>query len=121
MKSYVVTATIGKVPGYAWDGKTAKHITPEYIQEFLLKLSADRKYYVSFIMTDATCVYKKEWGCPDGGEPVTVFQATMNPEFVDDPEQWKEDALYYISKLKNVYAQSTVTVTITEADIVYLK
>lgn len=120
MNSYTVTAVVGKVPGYANDGMEVLNITSKDVQGYLEELSKNRRYYISFVMTDGKCIYKKDWGCPDGGEDVIVFQATMNPTFVDDSTAWLHDALYYIGALKELYKQTTVTVSITQSDVIYL-
>ena len=45
----------------------------------------------------------------------------MNPVFDKDIEEWKQRVIDIINHLKEEFQQTTVTITFTEADVVYLK
>lgn len=76
--------------------------------------------YVSFVISESTCIYRPAWGCPEGGEPVFVLNATMNPKFDKDPNEWIMKVTGIARHLKETYEQRTVTLTITDAECIYL-
>ena len=76
--------------------------------------------FISFNVTRSYTCYKKEWGCPEGGEPTFNLEAVANPEFVKDLELWRVDCIQYLTDLKQIYQQSTVSIQFEDVDFVYL-
>lgn len=76
--------------------------------------------FISFNVTRSYTCYKKEWGCPEGGEPTFNLEAVANPEFVKDLELWRADCIQYLTDLKQIYQQSTVSIQFEDVDFVYL-
>lgn len=46
--------------------------------------------YVSAWVVAAGALYRTEWGCPPGGEPVLALTGTRVAEFSPDPESWRD-------------------------------
>lgn len=121
MKAVQATIALGCNPGYFHNNvykcsnfyNDFQKITEEYAEQ--------TGKYISFVVIPATVMYKKEWGCPESGENVFYLQAVMNPVFDKDIEEWKQRVIDIINHLKEEFQQTTVTITFTEADVVYLK
>lgn len=92
-----------------------------YLQIKLEDISKELGFYISFIVYEVKTVYKKEWGCPDGGEKTYNLEATRNPVFNPDDNLWKDQVLQVIRFLKDDLKQSTVTIQFIPIEIVYMK
>lgn len=93
----------------------------KYLQNKLEKIAEDLGFYISFIIYETKTIYKKEWGCPDGGEKTYNLEATRNPVFNSDDTIWRDQVLQVIRILKNDLKQSTVTLQFIPVEIVYMK
>lgn len=111
---------IGVCEGYNNDEEEIDDFE-EYLQKKLEDLSEKLGFFISFIVYETKTIYKKEWGCPDGGEKTYNFEATRNPVFNSDDDIWKDQIIQIISILKEDLKQSTVTVQFIPIDIVYMK
>jgi len=85
------------------------------------KMFDEGKHYISGMLVENRFCYKKDWGCPEGGERGLTYTSSANPEFVEDEAKWKQDCLEFSKKIKETFGQSTVTVTFKETDFYYLK
>lgn len=77
--------------------------------------------YVSAVVSESRVVYKKEWGCPEGGEVVFTVESTMNESFIKDSHAWKEAVIKVVKAVKQELKQSTVTLEFSTVDMIYLQ
>lgn len=111
---------LGVCAGYNNDNEEVDDFE-NYLQKRLEKLSEELGFYIPFIVYEVKTVYKKEWGCPDGGEKTYNLEATRNPKFEMDDKKWREEVLKIISVLKEELKQSTVTLQFIPIEIVYMR
>ena len=93
----------------------------DWLQIRLEQLSEKLGFYISFVVYEIKTIYKKEWGCPDGGEKTYNLEATRNPVFNSDDDLWRNQVVQIIHILKEELKQSTVTLQFIPIDIVYMK
>lgn len=116
---------LGVIPGYY--SEEEKNIVKELSEaEIIDKISKcqdaiedDTGIYVSLVIGTRKCLYKKEWGCPPGGELVYELSATRNPHFNPDKEKFKFAVKKLTELLKSEFQQKTVTMTISESNKLY--
>ena len=92
-----------------------------FMQEFLNKESEKYGDYIAFVIVPSKTIYKEEWGCPSGGELTYMLYATMSSRYIGGISDWKEQCVNIIQDLKEELHQSTVTITFSECDVVYLE
>jgi len=121
-KTIAFEAVIGVNPGYGHKNETSNNlkIVASLWLEVAENVEAETGLYISANIMSSLTLYKTDWGCPAGGEETVTIKAVCNPEFANT-EAWKQASLKVIKKLKNRLSQSTVTVSYTEQEIVYLK
>ena len=123
MTSFINTVTakanIGVCAGY---NNTKEEISDfsSYLQNKLEEICKETNIYVSFIVYPTTTVYKKEWGCPSGGEKTYNIESTRNPKFSKDEWGWKKDVMFIIKLLKNELKQSTITLQFIPVEMLYM-
>ena len=89
----------GLVAGYQGEGNKA---TPENAASAVTL--ALQELGIVLVAGPAVCVYRTEWGCPVGGEPVGSFR------FNGDPSQW----LPKMDELRQKLSQTTLSVSIED-------
>lgn len=72
--------------------------------------------YISAVVNYSQSLYHKDWGCPDGGEPVFTLEGTANAEFCKNKEAWKESVKNVVLAVKHHFNQSTVTLNFREIE-----
>ena len=76
--------------------------------------------YISGISSLGHALYRHEWGCPEGGEPVVIFTGSLNSEFCKDAEAWKQAVRKVSLDLKKDLNQTTATLEFSSVDMEYL-
>jgi hypothetical protein len=76
--------------------------------------------YISGISSLGHALYRHEWGCPEGGEPVVIFTGSLNSEFCKDAEAWKQAVRKVSLDLKKDLKQTTATLEFSSVDMEYL-
>ena len=64
-------------------------------------------------------VYSQEWGSPKGGELCYRITCQRNPIYDTNPERFKEAVIYNVKVLKKKLKQKTVTMSISDVDLIY--
>lgn len=77
--------------------------------------------YISSVVFPSKTIYKEEWGCPKEGEDTITIYSSSNPKYVEDIEKWKQICINIIEKIKSELKQSTVLVTFTPTEVIYLE
>ena len=119
-KSETYEMVIGTIPGYATqDGfdftkqKTREELFLIY-NKIALETEEQTGIYVPIVISKCDTLYKKEWGCPNGGEPCYKVSATRNPFFVKDAIKYETVVLKNFDALRKELKQKTAMVTKTE-------
>ena len=115
MKSLRCTAVLGTAAKYNLNGFCIDLMN---ILKFVSDANPD-KYFISFNVTESITCYKEEWGCSEDGEHTFNLEAVANPTFVDDLYKWKEDCIFYIKTLQDIFRQKTVSIQFSEVDFIY--
>lgn len=89
------------------------------ISTCLDKTEEETGIYLSIKITESNILYKKEWGCPDLGEPVMDISIIRNPKFNADDEKFKYAVKTLTQILQDEFEQSTVTMSISSGNIYY--
>lgn len=77
--------------------------------------------YISGISSLGRALYRHEWGCPEGGEPVVIFTGSLNGEFCKNAEAWKQAVREISLGLKEDLKQTTATLEFSSSiDMEYL-
>lgn len=122
--STIAKICLGINPGYSHENEIVadlpNHTITDRIQNALLTAEQECGIYVPFTVCAGVVLYKSDWGCPVGGEQSVLLEATRNPEFNPDEQEWKEAVLCAARALKFAFGQSTLTVTFQVAEIEYL-
>lgn len=114
--------TIGINEGYDHlNESNLKDSFNDFLYNFLEENEDQVGEYISFVVYPTKTIYKKEWGCPNGGEDTITLEATANPKFVHDLKTWKFHVIKYIELLKEELKQSTVMIQFYETDVQYLQ
>ena len=92
-----------------------------YLQKFQREAYEKYGIYVAFQTSQVDCVYHRDWGCPNFGEPCILMTAIANPKFIKNLAEWELVALEIIRCMKDWLDQSTVTVEIYDSNIIYLE
>lgn len=77
--------------------------------------------YISAVINKTKIIYKEEWGCPKGGEDTICISSVANPKYVTDLYEWKQICRNIITDIKKELKQSTVTITFTPTEVIYLE
>ena len=92
----------------------------DYLYNKLEEISNSIDYYIPFVVYKTKTIYKKEWGCPKGGEKTYNIEATRNPKYEENDKIWREKLVEIISILKKELKQFTVTINFIKTEILYL-
>ena len=77
--------------------------------------------YVSFVASFGLCGYKKDWGCPYGGEYVVTLTGERNPLYCDDAIAYGKAWESLAKKLKAHYKQTTARLFSEDVSLTYFK
>lgn len=122
MKSIGFNIVIGINKGYFHSNEAQKNI--EKISELCNKLAENifkvYNLYISTVISNSKTVYRKEWGCPKGGEDTFSISGDNNPQFNKDLDLYKSCVFIFARKLKEELKQSTVSIVFRDIDFLYL-
>ena len=122
MLTLTAKVTIGINEGYDHlNESNLKDSFGAFLYNFLEENEDQVGEYISFVVYPTKTIYKKEWGCPNGGEDTITLEATANPKFVHDLKTWKFHVIKYIELLKEELKQYTVMIQFYETDVQYLQ
>lgn len=76
--------------------------------------------YISGISSLGRALYRHEWGCPEGGEPVVIITGSLNGEFCKNAEAWKQAVRKVSLGLKEDLKQTTATLEFSSVAMEYL-
>lgn len=117
------TFTVGVQPGY--EGlKTYPDVGVEDVAAAWAE-EAEAAYratgcYASATLHPAAAVYRREWGCPEGGEPVAVLTGVRNPEYCKDPALWRSQVEAVALAVKRRFAQTRAYLAFSPAELCVL-
>lgn len=113
-------ATVGTAAGYNFDNSVEYmgiDRFAELLDEISTRVEKDTGIYISWEIYPSITVYKKEWGCPTGGEHTYHMMAVRNPIFAENENEdiWIDTCIEVLHILQQRLEQSTVTATITSS------
>jgi hypothetical protein len=114
------SATMGLFPGYGHDN--APELRTERVE--LLKDAWNRemdacraatRFSVSCVMTDATVLYPRDGGCPEGGEDSIMLTGSSNPKFVrtDELEAFMDAVVEVVQAVQKTMEQTSCRIEFT--------
>lgn len=109
----------GVNPGYLHDNECPSPL--QAVIDAWDRVSQDPPRYIPAIMTSAKCIYRKEWGCPGGGEDVVIVEGDRNPEFSPVDLDWATNVASQCRRVREELKQNTATLTFFESDFLYLR
>ena len=93
----------------------------ELLQQLQNEVENETGIYVSTVVSGPNrSVYRKEWGCPDGGEVTYTIHAVSDSRLQMKSEQWegldwKKAALTLAEKIRSYYEQEYLTVEFVDS------
>lgn len=123
MKTEKYEIVIGIIEGYDPDADSLS-VRPDIgLRDMCIlyqKISQENPIQVvSGVIDQVVTVYSQEWGSPKGGELCYRITCQRNPVFDNDPQRFKEAVIHNVKVLKNKLKQKTVTMTISDTDLIY--
>lgn len=118
------SATLGVVAGYKHDnvpcGDPLDIVAATWDAAAELELAAGG-LYVPCVATASRTIYRREWGCPVGGEITVTLTGTRNPQFDTDSAAWKKAVAKIAERVRVALKQSTAHLAFSTCDSLYLK
>lgn len=111
--------TIGVTEGYFHNNENANIDFITLVDKCSRETEDEYGIYISFNIMPIVTLYKKEWGCPDGGERTYLLSAIRNPKFNNSSTIWRMCCSEIVNKLKAELKQSSVTGEFDEVDMMY--
>ncbi len=121
MKTDKFKFTIGVTEGYFHNNENSNIDFVKLVDKCCKESEKIYGIYIPFNIIPTITLYKKEWGCPDGGEITYTLSAIRNPKFNDNSSRWKACCSNIAKRLKYVLNQHSVTGEFSEIDIEYWK
>lgn len=123
MNEHAFEFVVGVNPGYFHDNpcSTPLIVVSDAWNKAAEQCLADGGSYIPVVMHEAKAVYRREWGCPIGGETVVVVSGVRNPEFNPVPVQWSACVTLICETVRTLLGQTTATLRITPCHFAYLK
>lgn len=121
MKTTKFELNIGVNAGYSHDNAQGGDVVAAKWQEVAEEVFGETGVSVAGVVTPATTVYRKEWGCPEGGELTAVVSGLRNPEFLTDDLNWRAAVTLVATRVGKAFGQQTAYLTFSEVEFDYLK
>lgn len=114
---------IGVNPGYqhANDCKSPLEAVAKAWDEAAESQFAGGALYIPVTMHQGKAVYRREWGCPSGGEDIVIVRGVLNPDFVAVQVAWSAAVMLICQAVKEALNQTTATFTLTPCEFCYMK
>lgn len=121
-------ATIGVVAGYGHEntGINESTVMETWIQKAEEQMTKTG-IFVSAVATPAKALYSHNWGCPQGGEAVFVFEGSLNTSFKpaeieigEYAAAWQKAVLNIVEMVSGEFQQSTSTLEFMDETLLYL-
>lgn len=113
----VVSCVLGINEGYFHNNNDNDDVT-KIIQDITEDYFQKTGKYISINATSSTAIYRKEWGCPQGGEKTFTLTCTPNIKFYKEYEYDKfiEDSKIVMVAIAAHFKQSTLVIQVEDKD-----
>ena len=106
-----------------YSGENPREETEDSISDLIMSCAEqvlqETGVYVSASVQTCRMLYRKEWGCPEGGETCFLLQGTRNPLFAEKSE-YEKALLRLVEILKTKLEQNAVYLEIAPMRLIYM-